>query len=110
MSNRTAVETPSCRHQQANWHSSLILLIQHLVDQHVVVIDRNTLTQLLFVSQCDCVRLPLGVFDAALQVGVVEALPPAQAIPSLVKAKSWHQDQVQTSCQMIRSHQLVVGS
>lgn len=102
---RTAVETPSCRHQQANGHSSLLLLIQHLVDQHVVVIDRYTLTQLLFVSQRDCVRLPLGVLHAALQVGVVEALPPAQPIPGLVKAKAWHQDQVQTSCQITRSHQ-----
>lgn len=78
----------------------LLLLVQHLIYEHVVVVDRNTLTQLLFVSQRDCVRLPLGVSDAALQVGVVEALPPAQAIPSLVEPKAWHQYQVQTSCEI----------
>lgn len=94
----TAVETPSSRLQQANWNSSLAPLVQHLVDQHVVIVDRDTLAQLLLVGQCDRVRLPLGMLDAALQVGVVEALSPAQAVPSLVKAQAWHQDQVQTTC------------
>lgn len=75
----------------------LVILVQHFVDEHVIVVDRNILTQLLFVSQGDSVGLPFRVSDAALQVGVVEAFPPSQPISWAVKAKAWHQDQVQTS-------------
>lgn len=75
----------------------LIILIQHFIYEHIIVVNRNLLTQLLFEGQGNGVGLSFRVSDAPLQVGVIEALPSSQALSRPVKAKAWHQDQVQTS-------------
>lgn len=75
----------------------LIILIQHFIYEHIIVVNRNFLTQLLFEGQGNGVGLSFRVSDAPLQVGVIEALPSPQALSRPVKAKAWHQDQVQTS-------------
>lgn len=75
----------------------LVVLKQDFIYEHVIVADRNLLTELLFEGQGDGVGLSFGVSDATLQVGVVEALPSSQTLARPVKTQARHQDQVQTT-------------
>jgi len=67
-----------------------MILIQDFIDKHIIGVDRDFLTQLLFEGQGDGVGLAFGVSAAALQVGVIEALPSSNTFPKPVKAKAWH--------------------
>lgn len=78
----------------------LFILIQYFIYKHIIIVDRDFLTQLLFEGQGNGVGLSLGLSDAAPQVGVIEALPSSQTFPQPVKTQAWHQDQVQTSWKM----------
>ena len=75
----------------------LQVLVQDLIDEHVVVVHRDVRAELLLEGQGDGVGLAPGVAAAALQVAVVKALPSAQAVPRPVEAKAGHQDQVQSA-------------
>lgn len=74
-----------------------MILVQDFIDEHIVFVHRNFLAQLLLEGQGDGVGFSFGVSDAALQVGVIEALPSSQTPPQPIKAQAGHQDQVQAS-------------
>lgn len=75
----------------------VLVLIQDFVDEDVIGVHRNLLTQLFFKGQGDGVGLPAAQSHAALQVRVIETLSTTQTAPGLVEAQARHQDQVQTS-------------
>lgn len=75
----------------------LTVLIQDFIDEHIVIINRNLITDLLSEGQSNGVGLSSRVPAAALQVGVVEAPSPTQTSPKPIETQAWHQDQVQTS-------------
>lgn len=84
-------------------HHWLLLLIQDFIYEHIIVVSRHFLTQLLSEGQGDGVGFAFGVFSAALQVVIIKTLPSPQTVPGPVEAQARHQNQVQTSC-MVRAH------
>lgn len=75
----------------------VLVLVQDFIDEHVVGVHGDLLTQLFFKGQGEGVGLPTAQSHAALQVRVVETLPSTQTAPGPVEAQARHQDQVQTS-------------
>lgn len=53
----------------------IIILVQNFIYEHIAVIGRNFLTQLLFEGQSNGVRFSSCVCGAALQIIVIEPLP-----------------------------------